>query len=995
MPFKTTFFFALVCSQALMGQTVDTLEANHYWSTGSQFYQDQEYDSAAFHFRAAFKIFEEYHFTEREGDCLLQEGNCFLRKRNHEEAIKIFKQSVARYSEVFPEDHIKFARPLNNMGRIYFEQGELFTSKEYLEKAASIRINNLPEDHLHIGVSYYNLGTNSMHFGDYSQAMTHYLKALPIYLKHYGEAHRSISSLYVNMGILYDKMGDVRHAIDYYQKANEIDIKKYGESYWLLAYNYINLGISYFNMEADSLAQVYFEKTIVLGEANELHELYATAYYELGNLQVRKQNHEEALQLFQQAINIISDHLGSNHHQLNHFYAAIASTKKMQAKYAEAEDYMKSAIDNVKSNFGEIHPSMGNNYQKLAALYRVQGKYAAVHEAIDRGIAAVTPNKIQPEISHVSFDDLLDLDIFLNLLKEKTAVLEAEYEDEATPGNIQLLYTALDYYQMINALIDHMRRGYMAEESKVLLQNEAVGVYESAIHLCKKLYNITDSVHYLETAFQFSEKNKATVLAETLQAEDLTQLQGIPQETLKEEKTLKQKIAFTEQKLIDHPTDTVIAKEVFYVKWQYDSLAKSIANKYPQYYDLKYNLEVISIAELQQFLTEESAALSYFEGDSSWYVFSVSKDKVALTEVPNDSLLNHELNIFREGVSNPLAEITSFASAAYHIYQQLIAAPLLNHPTIQNIIIIPDGMLGYTPFDALITQPTEDKIPRPRYLIEDYTISYANSATLLSQSQKRAIEPQISYAGFAPTYPENLIASNEGLMNFRDLLAQLSGTQEEVSFAGKIFSGITFLEQQATEFNFKHLEKSPAILHLAMHALVDDKNPMQSRLLFTEASDSVDDARLHAYEVYNLKLSSNLAVLSACNTGYGEIHRGEGIMSLSRAFMYAGCPSIVMSLWRAKDQPTTKIISDFFTNLNQGESKEKALRQAKLNYLQKADPLQAHPANWATFVLLGNTDPVQTFSTARMWWMAGLLFFVFSTATFFYFRKKKTTVASN
>jgi CHAT domain-containing protein len=164
--------------------------------------------------------------------------------------------------------------------------------------------------------------------------------------------------------------------------------------------------------------------------------------------------------------------------------------------------------------------------------------------------------------------------------------------------------------------------------------------------------------------------------------------------------------------------------------------------------------------------------------------------------------------------------------------------------------------------------------------------------------------------------------------------------------------------------------------------------------LFTNVADSVEDARLHAYEIYNLRLGSNLAVLSACNTGYGEINRGEGIMSLSRAFMYAGCPSIVMSLWRAKDQPTTQIITRFFEKLKDEIPKDEALRQAKLNYLQKADPLKAHPANWATFVLLGNAEPVQVITSTRKWWVAGLLFFIMVTLVF-YFRKRKANVLSS
>jgi CHAT domain-containing protein len=204
---------------------------------------------------------------------------------------------------------------------------------------------------------------------------------------------------------------------------------------------------------------------------------------------------------------------------------------------------------------------------------------------------------------------------------------------------------------------------------------------------------------------------------------------------------------------------------------------------------------------------------------------------------------------------------------------------------------------------------------------------------------------------------------------YRDALGALKFTSQEVTEAHNYFSGSLFLNNEASEGTFKALEGSAQILHLAMHALVDEENPLRSKLIFSQSADTTDDGFLHAYELYNLRLNAELAVLSACNTGFGPLSEGEGVTSLSRAFSYAGCKSIVMSLWPAQDKSTLDIMSLFYKGLSEGLSKDQALRQAKLQYLANADDLFASPFFWANFVVSGSTQPL----TQKLSWVYYLL----------------------
>ena len=160
-----------------------------------------------------------------------------------------------------------------------------------------------------------------------------------------------------------------------------------------------------------------------------------------------------------------------------------------------------------------------------------------------------------------------------------------------------------------------------------------------------------------------------------------------------------------------------------------------------------------------------------------------------------------------------------------------------------------------------------------------------------------------------------------------------------------------------------------------MHAYANNENDNFSGLIFTQQPDTVsEDGFLHANELYNLSLHSELAVLSACETGIGTLAPGEGIMSLGRAFKYAGCPNVTMSLWNADDQSTSQIMQHFFAHLHDGSAKDRALRAAKLDYLNDARSAQAHPYYWAAFVQVGDSDPLSSAAGFSMgWWVMGAL----------------------
>jgi CHAT domain-containing protein len=159
-------------------------------------------------------------------------------------------------------------------------------------------------------------------------------------------------------------------------------------------------------------------------------------------------------------------------------------------------------------------------------------------------------------------------------------------------------------------------------------------------------------------------------------------------------------------------------------------------------------------------------------------------------------------------------------------------------------------------------------------------------------------------------------------------------------------------------------------------------------MVFSPDISGINERSLNTYEIYNLKLKSDMVVLSGCNTGSGKLQKGEGVMSLARAFLYAGCPSIIMTLWSVEDASSSSIMIEFYKNIKNGYSKDEALRRAKISYLSKADPMKAHPYFWLGYVSIGKQTALYK---TNVGYFAGLIIFVFLAIGLekWHFKRKK------
>ena len=939
----------------LTGQSIDTLKALQDFEIGQQLYhQDRNYDSALIYYNRAAGLYQKAKIKPRQAIALLKTAYSAHRARNYSLAETYYNQALDLYESIYPTDNLELAAPNQGLGSLYAVTGNYYQALIHTKTALDLKSKFLGDQHIETAVLQYNIGTAYMNYGEYENSMNAYQKALTLFLKHHGEVHRRLSSLYVNMGILFDKKGEPGKALDYYHKSVDIDLELYGESYYLLAYNYYNMAISYLNLKKSTLAEAYYKKTIEHGTINNLAELQATAHYGLGNIALDQGDLQKAMKLYQQAIQLFIESYGSDFPGINHSYRAMAKALTKMNAYDRAMEYLNQTVDLLRRNFGDYHPFLASTYLQIASLYRAQGAYKDAMNSIDQGLVALSKRSgLEGKVSPDSYSDQY---VLLSLVREQALILKQRYYRDGS--DLTDLKEALKTLEKAIAYIDHIRRGYSLDESKLLLQEEAMSTYEQAITTAKGLYEATNDAEYLALAFQFIEKSKAVQLMESLHGDNLQHIQGVPDSVLNNELDLRRKIRFTESLATDdHIALDSLSHQLFSLKRSYDTLAKVIEHRFPQYYDLKYGVEVIGLKAVQEDLQPEEAVLTYFIGDEQWFVFALSASSAIVYEV--DTIMRSEINLFRDMVTNP--DVIWSDSLSYNLYHLLVKFPLEKlKSSATQLIIVPDGPLGHLPFDAFLTEVPATKAVKKPYLVYDYAISYTPSLTLLLNQGNDPIRG--NYTGFAPVDYQNAV---DGVS-----YPSLPESQNEVHQANALFGGEIFVKKQATIGNLRKVG-STGILHLATHGLVDDHDPMQSKLLFSSNQEFHDDGALTASEIYNMQLNSNLAILSACNTGFGEIKRGEGIMNLSRAFQYAGSPNIIMSLWQVSDYSTSLIIRSFLENVKSGNAMDISLQKAKMSFLRTADPYQAHPAYWASFVFLGNNQFMKFRQNTWAWYVIG------------------------
>ena len=546
-------------------------------------------------------------------------------------------------------------------------------------------------------------------------------------------------------------------------------------------------------------------------------------------------------------------------------------------------------------------------------------------------------------------------------------------------GDGEALRASLTTAQEAAGAMLHFRTTLLENESKAAISFQFRKVLNRGIDAAYELHRIEpENPGWLEAGFALAEQSRALSLLEGLQEQA-----GLPDSIMHREQRLRRAVAESEIQLkrylesgmaVADSTLTAIRNTLFERQLLFEDFQRGLRmGKYQSYYNFRYGVSLATVAEARRaVILPGQCLLEYFIGDSCTYVFLLKQDTASLIrlsaglplETTVESLLYGLVGYHTAKAKTDalrIAAANGYLESASALYTLLVkpVEPLLDSA----VVVIPDGVLSYVPFETLLTGTVSNK---SRYHLYPYWgnrryISYAYSATLLREMRRLKHVPPASttFAGFAPFFfgDEQQLSGISGsdeatLRNAFDTLAY-SGL--ELYNIARMMQGAAFYGVRASREAFLSNASNARMIHLSTHGVADDRAGDFSYLVFAGTNGHIDT--LFAKDIYALALKAELVVLSACETGTGAMQRGEGVISLARAFALAGAKSIVNTLWSVNDAASGALMVYFYAHLLAGEPKHLALSRAKREYIA-AHPVKAHPFYWAGFILVGDPVPV-------------------------------------
>lgn len=788
---------------------------------------------------------------------------------------------------------------------------------------------------------------------------------------------------------LYYRRNQFQFAIDYYDQAEKF---------------YVKAGIEDPAIK-NQLAWVYMNKGSLY---NTISKIDSSIKYTTKGLEMRRTLTKEPSWLF--SYSYLS--MGLNAHASKDFEGALKYYKKAEYNqyYLPAQlDFSRGEVfnqmDQVDSAFYYYRKSVATFPNKKDINYLVYlntlGNYFVKNDQLDSGFhyydKSILTNQKNFEdttklknLSQIEFQKSMHPVILLQSIKSRALAYQRKYEKT---GDTEELKLALDHYDLSTKLIAFVRTSFIQEIDNIQFYKITREVIEGALGAYQTMFDVKKDHTYLEKAFEMADIGRSQIIMDAIKTRQI--YESNVNENLLEVGELKKKISAQQEtleglKLNNEDKEEILRVEEVLLQIENRLLTKlsEIKESQPNLYQyLSEQGTNLAFEELKKYAAGQNGTIvEFFWGQETLYTLALSKEGIKLTSLEIDlKELSERLDRFKQFIVQPggsnQESLDRFTEDGFFIYDNLLGH-ILEGTVPESLIIIPDGPLSNLPFEAL---PTEEvSVPNASfknvpYLIKERQVEYLTSAAILLENLKNESDHHLQdFAAWAPfSNPDDIPVASKNILRSENL-GDLPGTAEELRVLEAVFDGTRYFGEQANEESFKVNANSAKLIHIATHGIINDQETLRSNLLFSkgDTDDTNEDNRLYMFELYSLQLNTELAVLTACNTGAGKQEQGEGTISLARAFKYAGAKSVLMSLWLANDQSTSDIVGNFYRNLADKQTKGEALRNAKLQYLNQADNLGAHPFYWSHLILSGDSSPLSSSPFSQTWLLAILLLVV-------------------
>lgn len=939
--------------------------------------------------------------------------------------------------KLFGVNHLSYLKAVVNLAGAYNDLGQYRKAESLYVEALEKYEKLLETKNESFSSCLNNLASLYSSIRQYGKAEKLYLKALDLEVESSGTNSLAYAKILMNLGNLYRSIAYYDKAESLLLEAKAIFLKELGETDSYYPTILSHLGGLYESMGAYEKAEVTFRYAVDLDKKNLGTDdpYYAMSLHNLANMYSLKKDYRKAIELYLEALAINKKVYGDVHPDIILNLERLAKNYLLLHKYEKAESIYTEILELTILAYGKDEPSYPLNLKNLGVVNMKLGKYSKAEKLLlqaksiykevlgDRDylyidclneiavlygsmnfLPAAKESVLQSLIGNSSSidDRILDLESYditqlatfnynsnvrvstsLQILLD---LLEKEYQQTKNQHKLEQHFILAQTAMKLN---ERFRNNLAEEKDKLRLSATNTEFIRHGIY---SVLELKDS-KYVEEGFRFAELNKSVLLLDALKGSRARVLSDLPDSLIAVEIDMQNQKSTLKKEYVEakNPEEkTKINKQIADLQLEIDLFLKRIKKEYPKYHKLKYANVTANAKDIQALLDDETLLLEYFLTDSMTYLFAVSKTELRLFPIHVKlSKLERQIRILRTNLSdyeevmkNTDKSVEMYSKTAHWFYKEILSVAIQDK-SYKKLIIVADGELGHLPFETFLLSPITKEngsYDAFHYLLNDYTISYNYSASLWKENQvnvKQKNNGQIFAC--AADYPK--VDSSLGKLrlplyfNLRRALKPIPGVEDELRSLSENFNGEFLTKEAANEKYFKENVENYNVIHLAMHGVLNQPAPMLSSLAFTENRDSLENNFLQAYEISRLNLNANLVVLSACETGYGKFEEGEGVISLARSFMYAGAPALIVSLWQVNDQATAEIMRLLYANLAKGLKKDEALRQAKLEYIQNAEGIVAHPAFWSPFIMLGNTEPISIQEKGgRLAWVLGSFF---------------------
>jgi CHAT domain-containing protein/Tfp pilus assembly protein PilF len=857
-----------------------------------------DYKEALDYAGRALEISEEINHKEGVAGSLSTQGSTYWKKGDLDLALEKFQRALTIFEEI--DDLRGQGRVHGNMGLVYWNQGELPLALEHTEKSLQFAVQTGSKGSE--ATNHYNSALMLMEQGDYQEAMEKFQKSVSMGLEMGDKG--LISVCYEGLGKLNKYFGDYDRALEYFKKSHTI-AKEIGEKR-AEAYALSAMGTVYELRGNYSMAIESYEKAYHLCVVMDDKRATAKRLENIGSARLNMKKYDDAL---------------------TDFYKSLDINKAIGAKFELPE-----------------------NYRMIGLAYHGKNQLNEAEDALTKSIEFARASELANPL-------------WMALHRKGLVVKDAGRPEEALP----LLTESIDVVERMRTELGNIeqRAGYLEKR---------IGLYEDTIHLLV-------SSNKIPQAFEYVQRSKARSFLDMLAEAQIDTDSSLNPDLRDSRKKILANIMKSQKNLQDekekeNPDNSKINQiknKQDQLEKQYADLILEIRNKNPMYAEIQYP-QPLTLAEAQTLLDDQTLLLEYFLGTAESLLFVASRENINVFKLKGEKELSRHVNELREVMMKPDAVYQAsenthsrYVNLAHTLYSEILKPAESIFQNKVRVVIAPDGALSYLPFESLLTQKVPSgginfsKLP---YMARDFEIDYVPSISVLASIGKngnKTVQPQKQLLAFAdPVLKGARSAAKEpsearNVRSWAGTLTPLPHAREEVEGIARFYQkeDVTVaMGTDASEANVKNMGlQDYKRVHFASHGLIDEEKPQFSALVLT-GDNQGEDGFLTMREVFDLKLNADLVVLSACKSGLGKEFRGEGITGISRAFLCAGTPSVVVSLWDVYDRSTADLMTSFYKNLEtKGLNKAAALRAARLEMIQSAK--YNHPYYWAPFVLIG------------------------------------------